>query len=158
MQIREKEGSRQLADIENAMFLAKQKALADSETSVARHVRRVAISLNSLALRYRIETLARANEKLLTKEYLHLQVRERNGFLERFSTAFRFSLCECVHRVAQSRSRAGSPCKPCHKTPKCTSERKSPPRCTSHAHDLVLQRVTMPVCCSYLRSSEAESA
>jgi hypothetical protein len=32
MQIREKEGSRQLADIENAMFLAKQKALADSET------------------------------------------------------------------------------------------------------------------------------
>jgi hypothetical protein len=24
--------------------------------------------------RYRIETLARANEKLLTKEYLHLQV------------------------------------------------------------------------------------
>jgi hypothetical protein len=32
MQIREKEGSKQLADIENAMFLAKQKALADSET------------------------------------------------------------------------------------------------------------------------------
>lgn len=54
MQIREKEGSKQLADIENAMFLSKQKALADSET-------------------YRIETLARANEKLLTKEYLHLQ-------------------------------------------------------------------------------------
>ena len=32
MQIKEKEGARQLADIENAMFLAKQKALADSET------------------------------------------------------------------------------------------------------------------------------
>jgi hypothetical protein len=39
MQIREKEGSRQLADIENAMFLAKQKALADSETSVPRSAR-----------------------------------------------------------------------------------------------------------------------
>jgi hypothetical protein len=34
MQIREKEGSKQLADIENEMFLSKQKALADSETCV----------------------------------------------------------------------------------------------------------------------------
>ncbi len=32
MRIKEKEGSKQLADIENAMFLSKQKALADSET------------------------------------------------------------------------------------------------------------------------------
>ncbi len=32
MEIKEKEGSQKLADIENAMFLAKQKALADSET------------------------------------------------------------------------------------------------------------------------------
>ena len=29
------------------------------------------------ACRYRIETLARADEKLLTKEYLHLQVMPR---------------------------------------------------------------------------------
>jgi hypothetical protein len=37
-------------------------------------LRAPAPALTSAACSYRIETLARANEKLLTKEYLHLQV------------------------------------------------------------------------------------
>jgi hypothetical protein len=97
--------------------------------------------ISLLALRYRIETLARANEKLLTKEYLHLQVRAAAIHMEfghcccamRVYEAVRMSACRAAQQTHEPpRDTRCSPCKPCRTTPRFTLGRKFLQRCTQH--------------------------